>query len=156
MHIRVLAVGDRQPEWVNAAFDDYRARLPRDWQFSLKAIASGTKSRKQDASTTRRVEGQAIVAAITGNEWVVALDERGTAVSSAGLAGWLGDWQSAGRDVCLVIGGADGLSEEVRARADGVWSLSPLTLPHGMVRVLLIEQLYRAWSLSVGHPYHRS
>lgn len=156
MHIRVLAVGDRQPGWVNTAFDDYSSRLPRDWRFSLKTLPGAQRSKKQNAANAIRAEGQAILADIDSAERVVVLDEHGTQYTSVALADRLGTWQSDGRDVCLVIGGADGLSDDCLARADQSWSLSALTLPHGLVRVVLAEQLYRAWSLRAGHPYHRS
>lgn len=156
MHIRVLAVGDRQPVWVNAAFDDYSARLPRDWRFSLTALPAAQRSKKQNTATAVRAEGQALLADINSAERVVVLDEHGQQCTSVALADRLGSWQSDGRDVCLVIGGADGLSAECLARAEQSWSLSRLTLPHGLVRVVLAEQLYRASSLRAGHPYHRS
>lgn len=156
MHVRVLAVGDRQPAWVNAAFDDYSGRLPRDWRFALKVIPSAQRSKKQNATRAIATEGQLLLNDIGSAERIVALDERGKQRSSKDLAEWLGRWQSDGRDVCLLIGGADGLSADVLERAEHRWSLSRLTLPHGLVRVLLAEQLYRAWSLRTGHPYHRS
>lgn len=156
MHIRLLAVGDRQPAWVVSAFDEYANRLPREWQFSLKVLPAATRGKTQDAKTAIRAQGQAVLASLATAEFVVALDERGQQCSSVKLADWLGAWQSDGRDVCLIIGGADGLSDEVLDRANLRWSLSTLTLPHGMVRVLLAEQLYRAWSLRAGHPYHRA
>lgn len=156
MHIRVLAVGDRQPAWVNSAFSEYAGRLPREWRFALKALPAATRGKQQSETVAVRTEGKKILSDIGSSEFVVALDERGRQCSSAGLAGWLGGWQSDGRDVCLVIGGADGLAEDVLQRANLHWSLSNLTLPHGLVRVFLAEQLYRASSLRAGHPYHRA
>lgn len=156
MHIRVLAVGGRQPGWVNDAFNDYASRLPRQWRFTLKTLPTASRGKNQNAETAVRSEGKAILADINPSERMIALDERGEQCSSVALADQLSDWQSDGRDVCLVIGGPDGLSAESIGRADQRWSLSRLTLPHGLVRVLLAEQLYRAWSLQAGHPYHRS
>lgn len=100
-------------------------------------------------------EGESILQRVNSNEQLVLLDERGKQFKSKRLASQLSDWQSDGRDVCLVIGGPDGVSDAVRKRSNVIWSLSQLTLPHGMARVLLAEQLYRAWSLQTGHPYHR-
>lgn len=154
MHIRILAVGDRQPSWVDEAVATYTRRYPRDWRFELVVVrtaARGTGAR--DAALER--EGRDLLARIARRERVVLLDERGTGVSSRGLAAWLTGWQDDGRDVSFVIGGPDGVSAGVRGRAELVWSLSALTLPHGLARVLLAEQLYRARALTVGHPYHR-
>lgn len=155
MHIRILAVGGRQPGWVANGFDAFAARLPRHWQFRLEEIRAVSRSgRSADAAVV--AEGEAVIRAVGDAERVIALDERGEQPSSAGLAAWLDDWQADGRDVCLVIGGPDGLSETCMARAERRWSLSRLTLPHGLVRVVVAEQLYRAWSLQSGHPYHRA
>ena len=100
-------------------------------------------------------EGEQILSRIKPNEQVVLMDERGKQMTSQSLAGKLSDWQSDGRDLCFVIGGPDGVSDKCRQRADASWSLSKLTLPHGLARVLFAEQLFRAWSLQTGHPYHR-
>lgn len=155
MHIRVIAVGGRQPGWVDDAFDSYAARLPREWKFRLAAIAAAKRGKNERSGRAAEVEGQRILAAIRTDEFVVLLDEAGRQYSSSELAASLGRWQSGGRDLCFVIGGPDGVPAICRERADLVWSLSALTLPHGLARVLLAEQLYRAWSLQVGHPYHR-
>lgn len=101
-------------------------------------------------------EGEQVLAKLQDAEQVVLLDERGKALSSSGLASKLGDWQRDGRDLCLVIGGPDGVSDACRRRADFTWSLSPMTLPHGLARVLVAEALYRVWSMNSGHPYHRA
>jgi len=154
MHIRVLAVGARQPSWVTEAVREYARRLPKNWRFSLHELPTA-KREKHAGDGAKAEEGRSILAALGEGERLIALDEGGRQVSSSGLSAWLSDWQSDGRDVGLVIGGPDGLSAECLERADTSWSLSKLTLPHGMVRVLLVEQLYRAWSLQVGHPYHR-
>ncbi len=155
MHLRVLAVGGRQPAWVTDAFNDYAARLPRNWRFRLQEIPLANRGR-QRTPQSRDLEGDAIIAARNDNERMVVLDERGKQPDSVMLSGWLGDWQADGRDVCFVIGGPDGLSQACLDAADRRWSLSNLTLPHGMVRVILVEQLYRAWTLQTGHPYHRA
>lgn len=155
MHVRVIAVGGRQPEWVTEGFDEYARRLPANWRFRLKQIPSVRRGRST-VDAAREREGEKILAALQRQERLIALDERGRQVSSPELARWIADWQADGRDLGIVIGGPDGLSQNCIDRAETVWSLSRLTLPHGLVRVLLAEQLYRAWTLSTGHPYHRS
>lgn len=155
MHVRLLAVGDRQPSWVNQAFSDYERRLPRQWRFTLIEIAAGNRGGSSSATDAKRKEGEKILQKITPAEWMVALDEHGRQFSSQELGTIFEEWQAMGRDIAFVIGGADGLSERCLARANLRWSLSKLTLPHGLARVLFAEQLYRAWSLMTGHPYHR-
>jgi 23S rRNA (pseudouridine1915-N3)-methyltransferase len=156
VHIRILAVGDRQPAWVDAAFETYAARLPRDWKFRLDTLATAKRSRNDRSHGARDAEGGLIGQKLAAEEQVVLLDERGKSLSSKELAGRLDGWQRDGRNLCFVIGGPDGVSEDVRQRADFTLSMSNLTLPHGLARVLLAEQLYRAWSLQAGHPYHRA
>ena len=154
MHIRLLAVGDRQPSWVDSAFSDYVARLPRQWQFRLETITY-KRQKSTPAETAKNAEGEKILGKIKTADHVVVLDERGKQFSSKELAEKIDDWQSAGADIVFVIGGPDGVSADLLARANTRWSLSKLTLPHGLARVLYAEQIYRAWSLSTGHPYHR-
>ena len=155
MHIRLLAVGDRQPSWVDDAFGIYTDRFPREWKFRLDTIATVRRNKNDKSRQAMEAEGELITAKLNQTEQVVLLDERGKQLTSKSLASKLSDWQSDGRDLCFVIGGPDGVSDSVRQRADMMWSLSQLTLPHGMARALLSEQLYRAWSLQTGHPYHR-
>jgi 23S rRNA (pseudouridine1915-N3)-methyltransferase len=155
VHIRMLAVGDRQPPWVDEAFATYSERFPREWKFRLDTIATVRRSKNDKSRQAMESEGELILAKLAPAEQVILLDERGKQMSSKSLAAKLIDWQSDGRDLCFVIGGPDGVSDSVRQRADILWSLSQLTLPHGMARALLSEQLYRAWSLHTGHPYHR-
>ncbi|MEO0997624.1 MAG: 23S rRNA (pseudouridine(1915)-N(3))-methyltransferase RlmH [Pseudomonadota bacterium] len=150
MHLRVLAVGRRQPGWVDEACRQYRTRLPRAWRFELIELDAG---RGRDADVTR--QGERLLRKVGPAETLVALDERGAAVTSAVLSTWLAGWQADGRDIALCIGGADGLSGAVLERAERRLSLSPLTLPHGLARTLLLEQLYRCHTLLSGHPYHR-
>ena len=156
MHIRLIAVGDRQPSWVDTAFEDYVQRLPRQWQFRLDLIATAKRSKNSGAASAKLTEGEKILAKIKAREYVVVLDERGREFSSQELAVRLDDWQGDGRDLTFVIGGPDGVSEDCMQRAGLRWSLSRLTLPHGLARVTFAEQLYRAWCLTTGHPYHRS
>jgi 23S rRNA (pseudouridine1915-N3)-methyltransferase len=155
MHMRLIAVGDRQPPWVDAAFDDYALRLPKAWQFSLLAIPVPRRGRGSGGRAAMAAEEQKILAAIRPQEQIVLLDERGEQPGSRQFSDRLQRWQAGGQDLGFIIGGPDGVSDAVRSRADFCWSLSKLTLPHGLARVLFIEQLYRAWSIETGHPYHR-
>jgi 23S rRNA (pseudouridine1915-N3)-methyltransferase len=152
VHIRLIAVGDRQPAWVEEAVESYARRLPMQWRFRLQTVttAGDKDSRKRAASEGERVLGQ-----VRPAERVVVLDEKGRALSSTAFAAELEGWLADGRDLAFVIGGPDGVSADCLKRADFRWSLSPMTLPHGLARVLAVEQLYRAWTLAQGHPYHR-
>ncbi len=156
MHIRLLVVGDRQPSWVDDAFGIYSQRYPRDWKFRLDTIATVRRNRGRQSGQAMARESEQILSRLATTEQAILLDERGKQLTSASLATKLGEWQRDGRDLSFIIGGPDGVSEACRQRADFTWSLSQLTLPHGMVRVLFAEQLYRAWSLQAGHPYHRA
>ena len=155
MHIRLIAVGDRQPGWVDDAVKIYTARFPREWQFKIEQVATARRSKNNKSEQAMEAESAQILSRIRKTEQVILLDERGKQMTSQQLAGKLGDWQSDGRDLCFVIGGPDGVAPSCRERADSSWSLSQLTLPHGLARVLFAEQMYRAWSLQTGHPYHR-
>lgn len=155
MHIRLIAVGDRQPAWVAQAFDQYSRRFPRQWQFRLDVVGTARRGNDDDARKARQVEGRKVLQKIEPSEQVVLLDEAGRQWSSSELADRLRRWQDSGRDLSFVIGGPDGVDEDCRVRADQRWSLSRLTLPHGLARVLVAEQLYRAWTMTTGHPYHR-
>lgn len=155
MHIRLLAVGDRQPSWVDEVFSTYSGRLPREWQFRLDLIPTVRRNKNDKSRQAMEAEGELILAKLGQSEQVVLLDERGRQLTSKALAGKLSDWQIDGRDLCFVIGGPDGVADSCKQRADFTWSLSQLTLPHGLARVLFAEQLYRAHSLHTGHPYHR-
>ena len=156
MHIRLLAVGDRQPSWVDEAFGKYTERYPREWKFRLDIIPTVRRNKNDKSRQAIEAEGELILAKLGSDEQVILLDERGKQLSSKSLASRLSEWQTDGQDLCFIIGGPDGVSGQVRQRANMMWSLSQLTLPHGMARALLSEQLYRAWSLQTGHPYHRS
>jgi 23S rRNA (pseudouridine1915-N3)-methyltransferase len=150
----VVAVGQRLPDWATTAWDDYAKRFPPELRLELRAVKTeprGSRTVEQLMVAEReRIEG-----AIPRGARVVALDERGTAVSTVGLAAKLKAWQLDSSDVALLIGGPDGLDPALRAAAHERIRLSDLTLPHAMVRVLLAEQLYRAWSINANHPYHR-
>jgi 23S rRNA (pseudouridine1915-N3)-methyltransferase len=156
VHIRLLAVGDRQPSWVDDAFGLYTGRLPREWKFRLDPIPTAKRARKDASTQAVQTEGELILGKLKASEQMILLDERGRELTSPSLAAKLIDWQNDGRDLCFVIGGPDGVSADCKQRADFTWSLSQLTLPHGLARVLFAEQLYRAHSLHTGHPYHRA
>jgi len=150
----VVAVGQRVPAWAQAAWDDYAKRFPPELRVQLKAVRTEPRAGKA-LETLLAAERQRIEAAIPKDTHVVALDERGTVLTTLALAGRLRTWQMQGGDVALVIGGPDGLDPAFKRGAHERIRLSDLTLPHAMVRVLLVEQLYRAWSINANHPYHR-
>jgi 23S rRNA (pseudouridine1915-N3)-methyltransferase len=154
MRIYVVAVGQRVPDWAQTAWDDYAKRFPPELKVELKAVKTEPRASKT-LETIYAAERERIEAAIPKGTHIVALDERGTALTTVALANKLKDWQLASDDVALVIGGPDGLDPAFRKAAHERIRLSDLTLPHAMVRVLLAEQLYRAWSINAGHPYHR-
>lgn len=156
MKIHLLAVGARMPEWVKLAYAEYAVRLPRECGLRLLEIPTGPRSARADVARAVRVEGERLLAAAPPGSRLLALDEQGLQWSTAELAERLADWLREGRDVSLLIGGPDGLAAACRERAERLWSLSRLTLPHPLVRVVVAEQLYRAWSLLHHHPYHRA
>ncbi len=155
MHIHILAVGQKMPAWVSSGYDEFIKRLPKEFTPILKEIPPGRRSKNSDLKRAIAEESVRILQAIPKDCTVIALDENGRSWTTRKLAEQMEDWAGSGRDVALIIGGADGLSNEVKQRADLSWSLSALTLPHALVRVVLAEQLYRAWSLMTHHPYHR-
>ncbi len=156
MRMRVLAAGTRMPGWVNDGFNDYACRLPQECALSLKEIPLGARGKGQAVARAVLEEEKRMLAVPRPGDTVVALEISGKALDSEGLAQRMAGWFAAGGDVFFMIGGPDGLGSGCRRRADFEWSLSPLTLPHGLVRVLLAEQLYRAWSILRNHPYHRA
>ena len=155
MKLLVIAVGQRMPDWAQTAWADYAKRFPPELRLELKAIKTEPRSGGKSTEQIMAAERQRIEAAIPSGTHVVALDERGSALTTAALAAKLSQWQGQGGDVALLIGGPDGLHPALRQAAHERIRLSDLTLPHAMVRVLLVEQLYRAWSINAGHPYHR-
>jgi 23S rRNA (pseudouridine1915-N3)-methyltransferase len=154
VRLLIVAVGQRVPDWAQVAWDDYAKRFPFEIKVELKAVKTEPRSSKS-LETLYAAERARIEAAIPKGCRIVALDERGTTLTTMALAGKLKDWQLSGDDVALVIGGPDGLDPAFKQAAHERIRLSDLTLPHAMVRVLLIEQLYRAWSINANHPYHR-
>ncbi len=158
MRLLIVAVGQRVPDWAQTAYEDYAKRFPPELKVELKAVKTEPRGSKTletlYAAERERIEA-AIASGTSRGTRIVALDERGTNLTTKALAQRLKDWQLGGDDVALVIGGPDGLDPAFRQSAHERIRLSDLTLPHAMVRVLLIEQLYRAWSVNAGHPYHR-
>jgi len=155
MKLTLIAVGQRLPDWARAAWDDYAKRFPPELRLELKAIKAEPRGGGKTAAQCMAAERARIEAALPKGAHVVALDERGAALTTQALAARLRDWQGAGGDAALLIGGPDGLDPALRAAAHERIRLSDLTLPHALARVLLVEQLYRAWSINAGHPYHR-
>ena len=155
MKLKLLAVGTRMPSWVETGFEEYRKRMPAELKIDLIEIPLSSKG-KGSSNQSKETQGQAILKIVNKQDRVIALDVLGKSMSTETLATQLANWQMNGQDICLLIGGPDGLSTDCLERADMKWSLSDLTLPHPLVRILLMEQLYRAWTINKNHPYHRS
>jgi 23S rRNA (pseudouridine1915-N3)-methyltransferase len=154
MRLTIVAVGQKVPDWAQTAYDDYAKRFPPELKVELKAVKTEPRASKTVDNLLAAERGRIEGAIIRGCR-IVALDERGTALTTLALAEKLKSWQLLGDDVAIVIGGPDGLDAGFKQAAHERLRLSDLTLPHAMVRVLLIEQLYRAWSITINHPYHR-
>lgn len=155
MKIRIIAVGPKMPAWVNDATADYLKRMPRELPVEFVPLPIGNRSKSSSIEKAIAQEGDAMMNALSDQEHVVALDLSGKPWSTEQLSGQLQSWRENARDVALLIGGPDGLDPRCLKRADQKWCLSNLTLPHPLVRVLLTEQLYRAWSITQNHPYHK-
>ncbi len=155
MQLVIAAVGHKMPAWIETGFTEYAKRMPPDCRLVLKEIKPVDRSGSRSAETVMAMEKSRIDAAIPKGSKVVALDEHGRDLTTMQLAKNLTQWQQGGTDVTFVIGGADGLDAQLKQQADMLLRISSLTLPHGMVRVILAEQLYRAWSITQNHPYHR-
>ncbi len=156
MQFVVSAVGQRMPAWVQAAWSEYARRFPRGFSLDLCEIPLAKRSRSADIESLRTREGEALLASVPSGFRVIALDERGKQWSTEELAGQLERWMREEHGVCFLIGGPDGLSQQCRQQAQNLWSLGRLTLPHPVVRAILAEQIYRAWSITRHHPYHRA
>lgn len=155
MQLIIAAVGHKMPAWIESGFAEYSKRMPAECRIVLKEIKPVERSGSKTAQTVMALERTRIEAAIPKQARIIALDEHGKDITTMQLSQLLTAWQQEGGDTCFVIGGADGLDAEFKARANLNLRISSLTLPHGMVRVLLAEQLYRAWSITQNHPYHR-
>lgn len=155
MKIRILAIGPKMPAWVETAVAEYQKRMPRELPVEFVPLALGQRGRNAATDKAIAREGDAMLAALRPEDQVVALDLSGKAWSTEQLAEQLTQWRFEARDLALLIGGPDGLDARCLARAGQRWCLSNLTLPHPLVRVLLAEQLYRAWTMTQNHPYHK-
>jgi 23S rRNA (pseudouridine1915-N3)-methyltransferase len=155
MKLLILAVGNKMPSWITEGFNEYTKRMPREAKIELVEIKPEPRTTGKNIPQIMEAEAQRIRAALPGNALLIALDERGIHLTTKQLTQQMKDWMGGGRDVVFIIGGADGLHESIRASANQLLALSAMVLPHGMVRVLLAEQLYRAHSLLHNHPYHR-
>jgi 23S rRNA (pseudouridine1915-N3)-methyltransferase len=156
MNIYLIAVGNRMPRWVEEGYQEYAKRMPSECSLKLIEIAPGRRGKGADIARAIRDEGERMLKAIPRSCRVVTLEVEGKAWSTEQLSSKLGGWLADGPDIALLVGGPEGLASSCQQRSDQCWSLSSLTLPHPLVRVLLSEQLYRAWSLLNNHPYHRA
>jgi len=156
MQLLVAAVGQRMPRWVNEAWTEYARRMPPGLTLSLREINLAKRGKNADTKRLTAVESMALYDAMPKRARIVALDVQGQAWSTEKLAANLEEWMGEGRDVGFMIGGPDGIAADIMQKADNRWSLGPLTLPHPLVRVVLAEQLYRAWTITQNHPYHRA
>lgn len=155
MRIRLIAVGQKMPEWVATGFAEYAKRLPSDCSLDLIEIPLAKRGKNVDVARAMKREGEQMLAAIGANDTVITLEVTGSAWSTEQLSTRLASWRDQGHSISLLVGGPEGLDSACLAKADVRWSLSPLTLPHPLVRVVLAEQLYRAWTILQNHPYHR-
>jgi 23S rRNA (pseudouridine1915-N3)-methyltransferase len=155
MRLGIITVGSKMPDWVERGVNEYSKRLPREVGLSWREIPLARRGKDANAEQLREREGELILKAIPNGDRVIALDVRGKSWTTEQLADQMRDWQMSGENFSLLIGGPDGLSSACLKRADRRWSLSDLTLPHPLVRIVLAEQLYRAWTITVNHPYHR-
>lgn len=156
MKIHLLAVGTKMPDWVTQGYNEYAHRLPAKCSLHLKEIPAEKRSKNSNIKAVMQKEADKLTAAIPNNCRVVALDVKGQAWSTEKLATRLQNWMMGGQDIALLVGGPDGLTDELLALAQEKWSLSKLTFPHPLVRVILAEQLYRAFTITENHPYHRA
>jgi 23S rRNA (pseudouridine1915-N3)-methyltransferase len=154
MKLRIVSVGHKMPDWVETACNEYIKRMPRELAIEIIEIKPDKRADGKNSTTVQEAEAKRILEA-AGKDFLIACDERGQQITTLQLAEKMKFWQTLGKDVSIIIGGADGLHENLKQRADWLWGLSLLTLPHAFVRVLLSEQLYRAHSVIQGHPYHR-
>lgn len=155
MKIQLIAVGNKMPKWITEGFEEYRRRFPHDMPLELIEIPAGKRGKNADIARILQKEGEAMLASVPRGDRIVTLDIPGKRWDTEQLAGQLESWKLDARDVSILIGGPEGLSPACKQAAEQSWSLSPLTLPHPLVRVVMAESLYRAWSITANHPYHR-
>ena len=155
MQIHLLAIGNRMPEWVTQGYQDYAKRLPRECELVLREIPPGKRGKNADLERIKEDEGERMLAMIQRDDHVIALEVEGKAWRTETLAAEMARWLTMGQRIILLVGGPEGLADACKTRAHQTWSLSPLTLPHPLVRILLAEQLYRAQTILSHHPYHR-
>ena len=155
MQIDLIAVGKKMPTWIESGFQEYAKRLPKNINFKLIEINPAMRSKNNSADNYKLKEEENILSALSANSLIIALDEKGKSISSTTLANRIQAWNDDNQHISLIIGGADGLSDNIKNKANELWSLSDMTLPHGLVRVMVAEQIYRAWSITQNHPYHR-
>lgn len=155
MQLRLITVGQKMPSWVEQGYAEYARRFPRDFQLELIEVPAVKRGKNADIARLTDKEGEAMLAQVSSGDWVIALDVKGKHFSTPQLAQQIEHWQQHHPSVVLLVGGPEGLAPACVQRANQKWSLSNLTFPHPLVRVLIAESLYRAWSVTVNHPYHR-
>ena len=155
MKIGLIAIGAKMPIWVKSGYEEYQQRLTQDCKLSIHEIAAIKRNKQTDLKKVCEDEGQKILSAIPKGNHIIALEVKGKPWTTEQLSQQMQQWMQSGQDLSLLIGGPEGLSQSCRDKANQQWSLSPLTLPHPMVRIIVAEQLYRAWSIIKNHPYHR-
>ena len=155
MRLHLIAVGQRLPAWIQQGFSDFNTRLPKEYKLHLREIETAKRHKNSDVDRLLHEECDQIIKAVPKNTKIIALHVAGKIWTTEDLAGNLQHWAMAGENIAFMVGGPDGLSAHCLNRAEQTWSLSKLTFPHGLVRIILIEQIYRAWTITQGHPYHR-
>ena len=155
MKIKFIVIGTKMPQWVNAGYQEYQKRFPPECSFQLVELPIAKRGKSSDIQRLKTKEGEALLAATKGSDLIIALDVLGKPLSTERLVDHCKEWRSQGTSVSLLVGGPDGLSSACLQAAHQRWSLSALTLPHPLVRVMVVEQFYRAWSILQNHPYHR-
>ena len=156
MRLNLISVGTRMPAWVETAYEEFAGRLPAECRLQLVEVAAAKRSKSSNLARVKQDEGERLLAAAPRGARIIALDAGGESWTTADLVKRLQDWMRDGRDVALLVGGPDGLADGCMARAEVCWSLSALTFPHMLVRIIVAEQIYRAWTVLKGHPYHRA
>lgn len=155
MKIKIITVSKRIPDWISKGYNEYIKRLPKEIDINLVEISPESRKNTPSIDQILRKEAKKILTAIPEDNYVIALDENGKQFNSSILASYLAQWLVDAQDICFIIGGADGLDDSLKKSAHALWSLSPMTLPHAFVRLIVAEQIYRAWSINNNHPYHR-